>query len=625
MKPQKNSQPEKTLPLTSKTKLMLLAFPFILLGIVELTFRLLGLFAEAPLFLETSYGGEPVYQLNTTVAERYFDAARISIPTLYPEKFRKEKTSKTFRVFCLGGSTTAGFPFDAHVPFPHQLRFLLAQRYPNRDIEVINLGLSAINSFSVLDLVPEVLEKSPDLVIVYMGHNEFYGVYGSGSTFSVGQQGWFVRSYLKLRKLRLVGMVRAAILKLSSGEKHPATDKSLMEQVSADKSIALDSPKYQLTMRNFTDNLSQIVDLCQARNVPIFLSSLTSNLTDQPPLGDALDGEKATTIYAKALSALASGDTLAAGVHFKEARDYDAIRFRAASNANALIRELAADKQVPFTDINEAFEAAASPTRLPGNDLFCDHLHPNPTGYYILAKSFFQEIENQDLITGGNERFKPSQKPAFVTPLDWEIGYLKIYKMIHRWPFPTKQVSFATYPARQTDLTRRIAGEYIFSHQNWERAHYDMADSLIQERRFSEAIYEYLAVHLYFPGSSVPFEKMGALFKDLKDWKRSAQNYEKALKRKPANPGLVLMELAQIQGKSGNKAQAVVTFQQALETNGLSKDQRLQAKYFLAGCLYDTGNYSAAEKELKQILDVSPNNAPAKRFYEKLRAQRISD
>jgi len=279
---------------------------------------------------------------------------------------------------------------------------------------------------------------------------------------------------------------------------------------------------------------------------------------------------------------------------------------------------------VPFTDIDQAFEAASC-ARLPGNDLFGDHLHPNPTGYYIMAKSFYQEIENQKLSSGDNKRFNPSQKPSFVTPLDWEIGYLKIYKMLHRWPFPAKQVSFAIYPAHQTDLTRRIAGEYIFSHHNWERAHYDMAESLIQKKRFSEAIYEYLAVHLYFPGSSVPFEKMGALFKDLKDWKRAEQNYQKALKRKPVNPGLVLMELAQIQGKSGDKAQAILTFQQALKTNGLSQEQRLQAKYFLAGCLYDSGNYSAAEKELEQILDVSPNNAPAKRFYEKLSAQRISD
>ncbi|MCI0618577.1 hypothetical protein L0244_36835, partial [bacterium] len=67
------------------------------------------------------------------------------------------RVSSTFRIFCLGGSTTAEFPFDCQVPFPTQLRYLLSQTHPQYQIEVINVGISAVNSFTVVDLLPDIL------------------------------------------------------------------------------------------------------------------------------------------------------------------------------------------------------------------------------------------------------------------------------------------------------------------------------------------------------------------------------------------------------------------------------------------------------------------------------------
>ena len=79
------------------------------------------------------------------------------------------------RIFCLGESTMAGFPYDFHATAPSFLADRLQQMFPEDTIEVINVGLSAIGSYVILDFLRELAEYSPDLFIVYTGHNEFYG------------------------------------------------------------------------------------------------------------------------------------------------------------------------------------------------------------------------------------------------------------------------------------------------------------------------------------------------------------------------------------------------------------------------------------------------------------------
>ncbi|MDP8254565.1 MAG: GDSL-type esterase/lipase family protein [Candidatus Alcyoniella australis] len=90
-------------------------------------------------------------------------------PTLFPER----KGPATFRVFVFGGSAAWGFGYYGGGSFPALLQRLLAQRYPQRDIEVINLAQVGYSSTQILARAREVLERyDPDLLVVYSGHNE---------------------------------------------------------------------------------------------------------------------------------------------------------------------------------------------------------------------------------------------------------------------------------------------------------------------------------------------------------------------------------------------------------------------------------------------------------------------
>ena len=61
------------------------------------------------------------------------------------------------------------------------LQLMLQDAWPDRRVEVINLGTTAIASFPVLGITTEALDYEPDLVVVYTGHNEFFGTYGVAS------------------------------------------------------------------------------------------------------------------------------------------------------------------------------------------------------------------------------------------------------------------------------------------------------------------------------------------------------------------------------------------------------------------------------------------------------------
>ena len=79
---------------------------------------------------------------------------------------------KTFRIFCLGGSTATGYPYWYNASFSFFLKTRLKIIFPDKNIEVINLSMTAVNSFTVLDMVKELPEYEPDLILVYDGHNE---------------------------------------------------------------------------------------------------------------------------------------------------------------------------------------------------------------------------------------------------------------------------------------------------------------------------------------------------------------------------------------------------------------------------------------------------------------------
>lgn len=86
----------------------------------------------------------------------------------------RQKPEGTLRVFVFGESAVAGLGLSPNATFAHQLEGMLERALPGRRIEVVNLGIVALSSRQIRELVAEVSRAyEPDLLVVYAGNNEF--------------------------------------------------------------------------------------------------------------------------------------------------------------------------------------------------------------------------------------------------------------------------------------------------------------------------------------------------------------------------------------------------------------------------------------------------------------------
>ncbi|MEM1096667.1 MAG: GDSL-type esterase/lipase family protein [Bacteroidota bacterium] len=397
------------------------ALPIALLALVEAGLRLAGVQdAERQAFIPIP-GKASHMMLNPAYVDRYFEDFR---PGIAFTPFAAEQEPHTFRVFVLGGSSAAGFPYAFYDGFPTLLSEQLQTQHPDRHIEVVNVAMTAVNSYTLWDLAPEVAAQAPDAVVIYAGHNEYYGALGVGSRLS-GVQRW---PWLKRLSLRMQDVVLYRLLQdLLTGDEPPRLPGggTLMSRAVQDATIALDSEVYRAGIAQFARNMEDVLTIFGDAGIPVLLGTVASNLADQPPLGDA---EAALEAFARG-QVFAETDTAAAYTAFQEAKEYDDIRFRAPEAINASIRTLAQSASVTLVD-TEAVLRAASPGGLPGT-LFTDHLHPTAEGYALMATAFAQAMT--PLLN--TEQPLPQVPRAPLSPFDDTLADLNLRLLKSAYPF----------------------------------------------------------------------------------------------------------------------------------------------------------------------------------------------
>ncbi len=530
--------------------LLLLLLPLLFFAAIEGGLRLFHYGRAERLVLQREADGEKYYQLNRQVARRYFAGDEVAAPDARSEAFAFHKTPNTFRIFCLGGSTTAGWPYQYNAGFPSQLQARLSLLFPEKNFEVINAGISAINSFSVLEFTRELVRYQPDLFLIYMGHNEFYGALGVAST----QGGWknrtLIKTYLALSDLRLFQLLRDGIALLKKPRPEAPGGHTLMEMVAADKKIAYGSTTYRKGRDFFAANLDEILQVIKKHRVPVVVSTLASNIAEQPPfesvfsqeitvqnrwksamdLGDAayvrgnwsgaiaqysaareLDEQPAEAAFKLGKSYQARGDYGKARDLLERGRDLDALRFRASSEFNQVIRRVCAGLQVPVAETEQRL-AAACEHDLIGHAVMTEHLHPNQYGYLLIADAFLHAMAQQGVITPTAQWPWQRDLPldglleiACITPLEEIIAAQRIRQLTSRYPYKTPRVLDVAADAEYKEFLQRTADGILRRSFSWNDGHYRVAEYLSERGRHAEAEQEYRAVIRVVPGNYYPY------------------------------------------------------------------------------------------------------------------------
>ncbi len=198
-----------------RVRLPALAGGVVLVAGVEAALHLVPGFRPPPLVLtlaEEVGSGRALRQLNPLYPRRFFAGSMggfdLGGVRLAAHRFVDPPPDSALRVVVAGASTVQGYPHPARLAAPALLETLLSGAL-ERPVQVLNLGITSLASFAVARVVVDALESlQPDLVVVYTGHNEFYGVYGVSSLRQGGSSPWIRHLHYRLMGLRLTGLVR---------------------------------------------------------------------------------------------------------------------------------------------------------------------------------------------------------------------------------------------------------------------------------------------------------------------------------------------------------------------------------------------------------------------------------
>jgi tetratricopeptide (TPR) repeat protein len=344
------------------------------------------------------------------------------------------KRKGTRRIFVLGGSAAYGDPEPAF-GFCRQLEVLLNTVSEDRQYEVINAAVTAMNSHVTRRIARDCLAHDPDLFIIYMGNNEVVGPYGPPTLPSTLYARWgFINACMTFKQRSRLGQLMGQMAEaIDSSEAHERQWQG-MEAFLATQ-LRADDPKLRHCRRHFERNLRDIVTAAHARGVQTLLCTAAVNLSACPPFGSlhdprlsadrqaewqrrfeagrghqqagewqaalaayeraaALDDTFADLVYCQAQCMEALGRIAEARDAYGRARDLDTLRFRASSDINTAIRTLASElapQAARLFDLELALQEAFEAPIL-GDGVLVDHVHLSVRGNFLAARAALDVI-----------------------------------------------------------------------------------------------------------------------------------------------------------------------------------------------------------------------------------------
>ena len=395
---------------------------------VEIALRLFG-FGGYPPFIRsvgTLTQGEQLCIVEPAASKPYFFANPTRPGYAEQSSFIMPKPKDTLRIFLIGESAAKGYPQPRNLAMSEFLQTMLGDVLPQKRVEVINLGTTAVASFPLVYQVQDALRYQPDWFVFYVGNNEFFGAYGTASINAAGTMPlWALKLMRAARGLALVQAVES-VVRAGADE-----NRTLMEQMIGQTFIACDSPLRQAAARNLQANLGDMLDQVKAAGVAALVCTTASNESGLAPLGQddvsnlsgaaqqefnellrqaaacsSAQSAQAVELLGKAAllaprSALTqfmlanaqanAGDLVAARKAFLLARDLDTMPWRPISVTEQAIRDTAAARGVLLCDIAFKFRNMSARGATDW-ELLDDHVHPSLQGQVQAARAMAQDV-----------------------------------------------------------------------------------------------------------------------------------------------------------------------------------------------------------------------------------------
>ncbi len=405
--------------------------PLLFLLILEAGLRIAGFGHPMSFFLPMKINGKDCLIENDRFGWRFFgpEMARAPFPFVIP----KVKPPETVRVFVFGESAAYGDP-QPEFGLCRVLEALLDARYPDKHFEVVNTAMTAINSHVILPIARECAGQNGDFWVIYMGNNEVVGPYGSGTVFGPQAASLaLVRAGLEFKATR-IGQALGSLIR--GVQKRPINQSEWGGMAMFLRNhVRQDDPRMATVYSSFEDNLNDIIDIGLHSGAKVLVSTVTRNLKDCGPfasehrtgltedelsqwdefyqtgiraqeagrqtdaIGSFGQASKLDDTYAElhfrwGQCSMALGQDAEALRQFTLACDQDALRFRADSRINEIIRRAASNRERQGAQLvdSQAAMAMNSPHGLTGEEFLYEHVHLNFEGNYLVARALAEQI-----------------------------------------------------------------------------------------------------------------------------------------------------------------------------------------------------------------------------------------
>ncbi|MCX7876100.1 MAG: tetratricopeptide repeat protein [Melioribacteraceae bacterium] len=590
---------------------ILVSFSFIVL--IEVGLRIFNYGNDYSLWIEKGN----YLKLNPLIAKKYFKNTE-AIPYPIPDLFEKIKSQNTIRIFVIGESSAAGFPYSPNGTFSKYIRLKLEDEFPANNIEVINLSMAAINSYTFLDFVKSLIEFEPDAILIYGGHNEYYGALGVGSSEFLSSSVSLNRFLLKLQDYKLFQLVENFILYLSKAIDKKDNSGTLMQRMVQEKYIPYESEIFFEGVKQFENNLNELLFITSKNNIPVIIGNLVSNIKDQKPFlskkfETAFD---ANTFFNLAIKEEENKNFHKADSFYRLAKDYDLLKFRAPEKINKVINSFSKKYFVQNINIDSLFKNY-SPNGLIGNNLMTDHLHPTLEGYKLIGELFYKELKK---IFNTKKSFIPKKESPVIdysfTQLDSTIADFRIKVLKNSWPYKLEETNTKNAFSKigLNTIVDTLAINVLKENISWVDAHSKLADFYFINKNYKAYFREMEVIIDQLPKENIIYESVATKLIEVRKYDLA----EKILLKQNRQEETFFSNkwLGNISLQNKNYEMAVKYLENSLQF----RNNDAQVLYNLAGCYLMLNQIEKAKDKLITCLKINPDYQQAKLLLEEIKS-----
>lgn len=587
----------------------------------------------------------PLFHENRSPSgQAYYETAPNKVRWFNVQRFPARKASGTTRIFCLGGSTTYGRPYDDRTSFAGWLRAFLPRVDPGRQWEVVNAGGISYASYRVARIMEELAGYEPDLFIVYSGHNEFLERRTYDRMLDVPE---VVRDLGALAsRLRIYSVLYDALD--DRRDVLPAEVKPLLDRSVGPDDYERDDAMRRVVLEHYRTSLRRMTAIAERAGAEVLLVTPASNIEDFSPfksepgpgLADAalrrtqnlrdtaaaaLDQEQPERALAAADEALAldnrnadlhylRGEALNALGRTDEARDAyirarneDVCPLRAPSSVRTIVRDVARNRDVAFIDYVQLVRRQ-SPDGIPGSELFLDHVHPTIEGNRLLALAIIRRMAEEGFVSpvdGWNESAVGAVAEQHESGLDEEAhaAALRNLSRVLMWAGKDREAE-------------RLLDQAAVATADDGEIHLQRGKLAERSGNLETALEEYRKAAELAPWNATVQHSLGVVLSDLGFLGEARKALASSVRLDPTRVeahydlGLVLERL-------GQSRQAEIRYRKVLEMDPTHAD----AHNNLGVVLAKRGDIAAAFEEFAEAARLDPDHASAVANLE--RAKRV--